>query len=49
VVSPGQPMQDFLLDAGVRHGDVPRTPEEVIALSQPYGFEWTDVLPGPRG
>jgi quercetin dioxygenase-like cupin family protein len=45
VVTPGQPMEEFLLEVGA----APRTPEEVIALSLPYGFEWTEVVPGPRG
>ena len=42
-------MQDFLLEAGVGPGEPTRTPGEVIALSEPYGFEWSDVVPGPRG
>ncbi len=49
VVSPGQAMQDFLLEAGVDLEDAPRTPAEVIAMSEPHGFAWTDVVPGPRG
>ena len=35
VVSPGQAMQDFLLEVGVGLDDAARTPAEVIALSDP--------------
>ncbi len=49
VVSPGTAMHEFLTDAGVSVEADPRGPEEVIALSLPYGFEWTDHVPGPTG
>ncbi len=49
VVTPGQAMHDFLREAGVAVGAVPRTPDEVIERSLTYGFEWTDVVPGPNG
>jgi quercetin dioxygenase-like cupin family protein len=49
VVTPGQAMQEFLAEAAVAVDDEPRTPEEVIALSLPYGFAWTDRVPGPTG
>ena len=49
VVGPGRAMEDFLRAAGVRPGDPPRTPDEVIAMSAEHGFTWTDVVPGPQG
>jgi quercetin dioxygenase-like cupin family protein len=50
VLSPPELMQDFLVAAGVRPGEKPRSPEDVLTMGvERYGLVILDHVPEPRG
>jgi mannose-6-phosphate isomerase-like protein (cupin superfamily) len=48
VLSPPEAMQAFLLEAGARPGEEPKSPEAVLDLGRGYGMEILDVVPSPK-
>jgi quercetin dioxygenase-like cupin family protein len=48
ILSPGEQMQEFLLEAGIAPGEPPRTPEYVLAIGERYGLVTLPVVPEPR-
>jgi mannose-6-phosphate isomerase-like protein (cupin superfamily) len=48
ILSPGEAMEEFLLEAGVAPSDPRRTPEDVLAIGERHGLLTLPVVPGPR-
>jgi mannose-6-phosphate isomerase-like protein (cupin superfamily) len=48
VLSPPEPMQEFLVTAGVAPGEELRSPEEVLAIGERFGLVILDTVPVPR-
>jgi mannose-6-phosphate isomerase-like protein (cupin superfamily) len=48
-LAPPVEMQDFLVAAGIREGEAPRTPEQVLAIGERFGLVTLDIVPERRG